>query len=151
MPTPSASAIAGAAGTVCATCNTNNGTLAINARRILFTGGTVATEAATVTTSTQVALANDLTVMLPVGTVVLVASNGQSTTISTPTPIVIPAGTTFSISAGAGIILPLGADGASAAGSTVGLTPVRITLPAHGSYYFPSGGGGFSIGNKQVP
>ncbi|MEJ1970165.1 MAG: hypothetical protein WDN03_16280 [Rhizomicrobium sp.] len=57
---------------------------AINAGKILFTGGAIATKAAQITTSVPAVLAADTTVMLPAGTQ---TSQG---TLGAPTAIVIP-------------------------------------------------------------
>ncbi|MCK9917118.1 filamentous hemagglutinin family protein [Microbacteriaceae bacterium K1510] len=124
---------AGAAGPVCATCNTNNGTLTISAKRILFTGGSIATKTATFAANTSVTLGADATITLPVGTVV----GGLS--LFAPAQMVVPAGTVLTVAAGTGFMLPGSTSGTLAAGTTVGLPSFGVTLPANSSYYFPNG------------
>ncbi len=71
-----------APGTVCATCNANNGTLAVNANRILFSGGIINTQSVTATNNTSIATANQMTVTLPVGPL--------STALQLPRPSLSP-------------------------------------------------------------
>ncbi|NVO13521.1 MAG: filamentous hemagglutinin family protein [Rhodoplanes sp.] len=133
---------AGAAGTVCTTCSAGTGTLAIAAKDIVFTGGAMATVASKLTTSVPVKLAADTTVMLPAGTVIVTGTlNGQNVTatLRAPTAIIVPAGTALTATGGTGFVLPDGADGTVAAGSTVTFAGLTLSLPAGSSYYFPNG------------
>ncbi|MEI9991673.1 MAG: filamentous hemagglutinin family protein [Rhizomicrobium sp.] len=128
-----------AAGAVCNDCSAADGTLAINASQILFTDGALATKASVLTTNVPVTLAADTTFILPAGTALPLAGSTTVTDVLTvPTRVTVPAGTTLAIAAGTGIILPGGADGALANGTTVTLGNGGTILPA-GSYVFPDG------------
>ncbi|MDR3493354.1 MAG: filamentous hemagglutinin N-terminal domain-containing protein, partial [Ancalomicrobiaceae bacterium] len=132
----------GAAGTACTICAAGTGSLAINAREIVFTGGAMATTASKLTTSVPVKLAADVTVMLPAGTVINTGTRSDGSTITVtlnaPAAIVVPAGTALTAASGTGLVLPAGADDTVTSGSTVTFAGLQMTVAA-GSYYFPNG------------
>ncbi|HEY4275171.1 MAG TPA: filamentous hemagglutinin family protein [Rhizomicrobium sp.] len=137
----------GAAGTICTACTPGDGKLAINAGRILFTGGDVALQTVTLATDAPVTLPQDMTVTLPIGTHIFVFGF-LDYTLTAPTQMVIPAGTPLTLANGTGLMGSQG--GALAAGAMITPASAPITLASGGTYTFPNGVGFFQAGSYPL-
>jgi len=123
--------------TVCTDCAAGTGTLAIDAGAILFTGGIVATKAASLTASVPTVLTAATTVVVPTGTVV--TGGGLTYTLGQPAEVQVPAGTAVNLAAGTGVVLPSIAGGTIAAGTPITPDGASLALPANGTFSFPNG------------
>ncbi|HEY4078918.1 MAG TPA: filamentous hemagglutinin family protein [Rhizomicrobium sp.] len=137
----------GAAGTICTACTPGDGKFAINANQILFTGGDVALQTVTLAAAAPVTLPKDVTVTLPVGTHVLLFGF-LDFTLTDPTPIVIPTGTSLTLADGTALTGSQG--GTLASGAVITPASASMTLASGGTFVFPNGVGPFG-GSASYP
>ncbi len=108
----------GAAGTVCTDCAPGNGTLAINANQILFTGGSLSLQNVVLAADTSSVISTDVIVTLPAGTIVTIV--GVTGALLQPVRVKLPQGNAMTLLAGTKLVDS--DNGTLAAGTTVNPT-----------------------------